>query len=90
MRRHLEGIDLATTYALLRRATPLAVEPLDDALATTHALLRRATSRLEAQAFFLFATTHALLRRATGMSNPFESVGKCYNSRSPAESDGPV
>lgn len=43
MRRHLEGIDLATTYALLRRATPLAVEPLDDALATTHALLRRAT-----------------------------------------------
>ena len=21
------------------------------------------------------------------MSNPFESVGKCYNSRSPAESD---
>ena len=55
--------------------------------ATTPALLRRATSRLEAQAFFLFATTHALLRRATGMSNPFESVGKCYNSRSPAESD---
>ena len=28
--------------SLLRRATPLAVEPLDDALATTHALLRRA------------------------------------------------
>ena len=90
MRRHLEGIDLATTPALLRRATPgkylvrlsawcynsrspaendgmcytlmtrdnthynsrsllrratpLAVEPLDDALATTHALLRRATT----------------------------------------------
>ena len=30
--------------SLLRRATPLAVEPLDDALATTHALLRRATT----------------------------------------------
>ena len=95
MRRHLEGIDLATTPALLRRATPgkylvrlsawcynsrspaendgmcytlmtrdntrynsrsllrratpLAVEPLDDALATTHALLRRATSPCEAR-----------------------------------------
>ena len=35
--------DIATTHALLRRATPLAVEPLDDALATTQALLRRAT-----------------------------------------------
>ena len=40
--------------------------------------------------FKFFATTPALLRRATGMSNPFESVGKCYNSRSPAESDGTV
>ena len=43
----INATDVATTHALLRRATPLAVEPLDDALATTHALLRRATKGRE-------------------------------------------
>ncbi len=71
--------DIATTHALLRRATvystvvfsllqlqlTLAVEPLDDALATTHALLRRATGEVPCPGIFVAATTHALLRRAT-------------------------
>ena len=63
--------------------------PAND-IATTPALLRRATPYGGISVPRLSATTPALLRRATGMSNPFESVGKCYNSRSPAESDGPV
>ena len=42
MRRHLEGIDLATTHALLRRATKRFWDETTDEEATTHALLRRA------------------------------------------------
>ena len=73
--------------SLLRRATPLAVEPLDDALATTHALLRRATADVCVVAGAMGATTHALLRRATQHGTFLLFVLWCYNSRSPAESD---
>ena len=142
--------------SLLRRATPLAVEPLDDALATTHALLRRATTisakkicvislqltlscgerpqmcalwqalwvlqlalscgerRYRAVNLYIVqslqltlscgerrlvniwfvcqhgATTHALLRRATWPSGIYCLLFSGYNSRSSAESDGPV
>ena len=72
--------------SLLRRATPLAVEPLDDALATTHALLRRATADVCVVAGAMGATTHALLRRATLPSGIYCLLFSGYNSRSPAES----
>ena len=73
MRRHLEGIDLATTPALLRRATPLAVEPLDDALATTHALLRRATLR----GAFLLRQKHLLQLTLSCGERRFSSSNTC-------------
>ena len=73
MRRHLEGIDLATTHALLRRATPLAVEPLDDALATTHALLRRATLR----GAFLLRQKHLLQLTLSCGERRFSSSNTC-------------
>ena len=38
MRRHLEGIDLATTPALLRRATVIDDFAVHSNAATTHAL----------------------------------------------------
>ena len=43
MRRHLEGIDLAATHALLRRATRGCFLFGSGNSATTPALLRRAT-----------------------------------------------
>ena len=61
----LPANDLATTPALLRRATVIDDFAVHSNAATTYALLRRATWGLWYRCERVCATTHALLRRAT-------------------------
>ena len=69
MRRHLEGIDLATTPALLRRATVIDDFAVHSNAATTHALLRRTTTALlNAWRNNLCYNSRSLLRRATPLA----------------------
>ena len=111
MRRHLEGIDLATTPALLRRATPgkylvrlsawcynsrspaendgmcYTLMTRDNTRYNSRSLLRRATPLAVEPLDDALAPTHALLRGAP-IHHSFSSVSfVSYNSRSPAESD---
>ena len=87
MRRHLEGIDLATTHALLRRATflPLGILLLADGYNS------RSPAESDVNKLLLpandIATTHALLRRATATLCTLIDPQAGYNSRSPAESE---
>ena len=69
MRRHLEGIDLATTHALLRRATVIDDFAVHSNAATTHALLRRTTTAL------LNAWRNNLCYNSR---SPVENDGMCY------------
>ena len=61
----LPANDIATTHALLRRATWGLWYRCERVCATTHALLRRATPLAVEPLDDALATTHALLRRAT-------------------------
>ena len=73
--------------SLLRRATPLAVEPLDDALATTHALLRRATQHGTFLLFVLWCYNSRSPAESDVIERSIFTLSNRYNSRSPAESD---
>ena len=64
----LPANDLATTHALLRRATPYGGISVPRLSTTTHALLRRATFKYCWFTLIQMATTHALLRRATPLA----------------------
>ena len=79
--------DVATTHALLRRATMRHSYADRQYQATTHALLRRATLMRRHLEGIDLATTPALLRRATPGKYLVRLSAWCYNSRSPAESD---
>ena len=84
----LPANDLATTHALLRRATwGLRYITQHTCEATTPALLRRATVIDDFAVHSNAATTHALLRRATAQCKLFHDKTQSYNSRFPAESD---
>ena len=67
----LPANDLATTPALLRRATCGLWYRCERVCATTPALLRRATALQKQERGIRRATTHALLRRATNMQVPY-------------------
>ena len=77
---------VATTHALLRRATGFNVYQTVNSGATTPALLRRATLMRRHLEGIDLATTHALLRRATWLASGCGIHPPSYNSRSPAES----
>ena len=83
----LPANDLATTPALLRRATVIDDFAVHSNAATTHALLRRAT----AQCKLFHDKTQSYNSRFPAESDLGTMVsvrkGMRYNSRSPAESD---